>query len=635
MFLHVIPSVAKNLICCMCGSFKPFISRRGMWNVCGMTKRIFQDENMNEMIKTDDVYYEYFTQNVDDIVVQAVKGVSMSIRQGQFVVVLGRNGSGKSTLARLLNGLLIPRKGTVIINGIHTHNDELIWEVRKTLGLVLQNPDNQIVATTVEEDVAFGPENLGISPAEIRIRVDESLRMVDMEGYSEYSPHMLSGGQKQRIAIAGILAMKPKCIVLDEATSMLDPRGRKEVMDVLKKLNQEKGITIVLITHHMEEAVEADQVMVMEDGRLSLTGTPRQIFENVEQIRRAGLDIPKITALAYNLKKSGVKIDRLPLNSEEMIKTLKGFLKRKNGESPNLFSQLSSGKYEKNEPIIKVQNLSHIYMQGSAFEKAALDNINLTVNKGEILGIIGQTGSGKSTLVQHFNGILKATSGTVEVDGLKAEGKDLKELRQKVGLIFQYPEHQLFEETVYKDIIFGLTRMGIPAEEMKAKVFHTIDLLGISPELLDKSPFELSGGQKRRVAIAGVLVMEPMVLILDEPTAGLDPQGSTEVFKILSRLNKQEGTTIIIISHNMDDIAAYCDRVAVMNNGRLVFCDTAPNVFSRYEELRSYNLDIPKITDLFRKLHESGYNISQPVLTVDEAQKSLLDIINANQGGVE
>lgn len=218
-------------------------------------------------------------------------------------------------------------------------------------------------------------------------------------------------------------------------------------------------------------------------------------------------------------------------------------------------------------------------MQGSAFEKAALDNINLTVNKGEILGIIGQTGSGKSTLVQHFNGILKATSGTVEVDGLKAEGKDLKELRQKVGLIFQYPEHQLFEETVYKDIIFGLTRMGIPAEEMKAKVFHTIDLLGISPELLDKSPFELSGGQKRRVAIAGVLVMEPMVLILDEPTAGLDPQGSTEVFKILSRLNKQEGTTIIIISHNMDDIAAYCDRVAVMNNGRLVFVILLPMFF--------------------------------------------------------
>lgn len=591
---------------------------------------------MNEIIKTDDVYYEYMTQNEDDLVIQAVKGVSMSIKQGQFVVVLGRNGSGKSTLARLLNGLLIPRKGTVIIDGIDTHNEELIWEVRKTLGLVLQNPDNQIVATTVEEDVAFGPENLGMPRSEIRIKVDESLRMVAMEEYSEYSPHMLSGGQKQRIAIAGILAMEPKCIVLDEATSMLDPRGRKEVMDVLKKLNREKGITIALITHHMEEAVEADQVMVMEDGRLALTGTPGQIFENVEQIRRAGLDVPQITSLAYELKKSGVNINKLPLNLEDMINTIKGLIKRKDSKSFNISSHYSAKENEYDaEPIIKVRDLSHVYMEGSAFEQRALNNINLTVNKGEILGIIGQTGSGKSTLVQHFNGILKATSGTIEVDGLKAEGKDLKELRQKVGLIFQYPEHQLFEETVYKDIIFGLTRMGMTAEEMKSRVYHVIDLLGISPELLEKSPFELSGGQKRRVAIAGVLVMKPKVLILDEPTAGLDPRGSSEVFKILSKLNKQEGTTIIIISHNMEEVAAFCDRVAVMNKGRLAFCDTTPNVFSRYEELKSYNLGIPKISELFRGLHNSGYDLPQTVLTVDEARSSIIGMINADMGGVE
>lgn len=590
---------------------------------------------MNDMIKTDNIYYEYMTQNEDGIAVQAVKGVSMSIKQGQFVVVLGRNGSGKSTLARLLNGLLIPGKGTVIIDGIDTHNDELIWEVRRTLGLVFQNPDNQIVATTVEEDVAFGPENLGISPDGIRKRVDDSLKMVDMEEYSEYSPHMLSGGQKQRIAIAGILAMEPKCIVLDEATSMLDPRGRKEVMVVLKKLNREKGITIVHITHHMEEAVEADLVMVMEDGRLVLAGTPRQIFENVEELRKAGLDVPQITALAYDLRKSGVRMDVLPLNKDEMVNTIRRLIKRNNSKRLISSSNQTEKEYNPDSPIIKVRDLSHIYMQGSAFQQKALNGINLTVNKGEILGIIGQTGSGKSTLVQHFNGILKATSGTVEVDGLKADGKDLKELRQKVGLIFQYPEHQLFEETVYKDIVFGLTRLGIDAREMKKRVFHVIDLLGISPELLDKSPFELSGGQKRRVAIAGVLVMKPKVLILDEPTAGLDPQGSLEVFKILSRLNQQEGTTIIIISHNMEEIAAFCHRVAVMNKGRLVFCDTASNVFSRYEELRSYNLDIPKITDLFRELHDSGYNLPKTVLTVEEARDSILGVIDAETGGME
>lgn len=594
---------------------------------------------MNKMIKTDDVYYEYITHIEDDLVVQAVKGVSMSIEQGQFVLILGRNGSGKSTLARLLNGLLTPRKGTVIIDGIDTRNDELIWEVRKNLGLVLQNPDNQIVATTVEEDVAFGPENLGIPPLQIRNKVDESLKMVGMEAYSDYSPHMLSGGQKQRIAIAGILAMEPKCIVLDEATSMLDPHGRKEVMDVLKKLNREKGITIVLITHHMDEAVEADQVMVMEAGRLTLKGTPEQIFENVEEIRRAGLDVPQITSLAYNLKKSGIKIDKLPLNVQDMKNIIKGLLSRKTSIEP--FHLFSTYQEEKNitqgesEPIIKVRDLSHVYLPGSTFEQRALNDINLTVNKGEILGIIGHTGSGKSTLIQHFNGILKATSGTIEVDGLKAEGKQLKELRQKVGLIFQYPEHQLFEETVYKDIIFGLTRQGMSEEEMKARVFHAIEILGISPELLEKSPFELSGGQKRRVAIAGVLVMEPKVLVLDEPTAGLDPQGSSEVFKILSNLNKQDKTTIIIISHNMEEIAAFCDRVAVMHKGSLAFCDTTANVFSRYEELKNYSLDIPKITELFMELNNSGYQTQKTVLTIEEAQKLITGMIYKEAGGVD
>lgn len=601
---------------------------------------------MNKMIKTEDVYYEYITQNEDDFGVQAVKGVSMSINHGQFVVVLGRNGSGKSTLARLMNGLLLPRKGTVIIDGINTNNGELIWEVRKNLGLVLQNPDNQIVATTVEEDVAFGPENLGVPQKEIRKKVDDALGLVDMKTYSQYSPHMLSGGQKQRVAIAGILAMEPKCIVLDEATSMLDPRGRQEVMQVLKRLNQDKRITIVLITHHMDEAVAADQVYVMEGGRIILNGNPRQIFENVEEIRRAGLDVPQVTSLAYDLKKDGLAIRKLPLTLEEMIEILKVLL----GEKTDLSQSTELRKLPKDlyeditgtnipkiniQPIITVKDLDHTYMPGSTFEQRALQDINLTVNKGEILGIIGHTGSGKSTLVQHFNGILKPTSGTLEVDGLKAEGKELKELRQKVGLIFQYPEHQLFEETVYKDITFGLNKKGLKEEEIKARVFHTIDLLGIAPELLEKSPFELSGGQKRRVAIAGVLVMEPSVLVLDEPTAGLDPQGSFEVFKILSELNKNNGTTIIIISHNMEEIAAYCNRVAVMHKGKLVFCDTTDKVFARHTELKSYNLDIPKITKLFIDLKDLGYGLPSRVLTVDAGRRYIKEAVKKSVGGVD
>ncbi|MCX7773483.1 MAG: energy-coupling factor transporter ATPase, partial [Clostridia bacterium] len=268
---------------------------------------------MNKMVQTKDVYYEYKTHSEEEQV-KAVNGVSLDIKQGEFVVILGRNGSGKSTLARLMNGLLIPKEGTVIIDGLDTREENLVWEIRNTLGLVFQNPDNQIVATTVEEDVAFGPENLGMEPSKIRENIDNALKLVGMSEYMHHSPHMLSGGQKQRIAIAGVLAMEPKCIVLDEATSMLDPMGRHEVLEVLHSLNRDKKITIILITHHMDEAAQADHVLVMQHGELVLQGSPQDIFEKVEAVREAGLDVPQVTAYAYELRRNGVKLPKLPIS---------------------------------------------------------------------------------------------------------------------------------------------------------------------------------------------------------------------------------------------------------------------------------------------------------------------------------
>lgn len=586
---------------------------------------------MNEIIKTDHVYYDYKAQDENDQQIHAVNGVSFSINPGEFVVVLGRNGSGKSTLARLMNALLLPKDGTVTIDGLVTHKDEHLWEIRKNLGLVLQNPDNQIVATTVEEDVAFGPENLGVSPEEIRKRVDDVLQLVGMENYSGHSPHMLSGGQKQRIAIAGILAMQPKCIVLDESTSMLDPSGRKEVMEVLHNLNRNRNMTIVLITHHMDEAVEADRVMVMQKGHLILSGTPREIFENVEAIRDAGLDVPQVTALAYLVKQQGIPFDYLPVTQDEMITKLKSLPLR--DQVALKTSQEDAVQVLTDEAVIVLKDLNHVYMPDTPYEQKAIKNVSLTVKRGEILGIIGHTGSGKSTLVQHFNGILKSSSGSLLVDGHEASGKALKDLRSKVGLIFQYPEHQLFEETVYKDITFGLLKLGLSQDEIKKRVFHVLELLDISPELLEKSPFELSGGQKRRVAIAGVLVMQPKVLVLDEPTAGLDPKGSHELFKILSRLNRDDGTTIVLISHNMEDIAAICHRVAVMHKGELVMCDTTRRIFSKSEALKSYGLDIPRVTELFQTLSREGMSLPDPVLTVTEAAGILLNMLGKPCGG--
>ena len=268
------------------------------------------------MIKSENVKFKYPNQEEKSF---ALKGINIEINEGEFVAILGRNGSGKSTFAKHLNALLIPSTGTVYINGMDTRNENNLWDIRQFAGMVFQNPDNQIVATIVEEDVAFGPENLGVPPAQIRKRVDESLITVDMFEYRKHSPHLLSGGQKQRIAIAGILAMKPRCIVLDEPTAMLDPYGRKEVMDTIKKLNKEENITIVLITHYMDEAVNADRVYVMEDGEIVIQGTPKEVFSKVREVKALGLDVPQITELAQMLIYEGLDLPPDILTVEEMV----------------------------------------------------------------------------------------------------------------------------------------------------------------------------------------------------------------------------------------------------------------------------------------------------------------------------
>ncbi|MFO7612074.1 MAG: energy-coupling factor transporter ATPase [Clostridia bacterium] len=255
------------------------------------------------IIETIDAEYTY--QN-HDYPVMAVDGISMSVRQGEFIVVLGRNGSGKSTFARLLNALIVPDSGKVIVLGMDSSKEENTWEIRKNVGMIFQNPDNQIVGTTVIEDVAFGPENLGVAPAEIKKRVVQALRDVGIYPLMERAPHMLSGGQKQKVAIAGVLAMKPSCIILDESTSMLDPIGRTEVLDAIMHLNKKENLTVIHITHHMDEACLADRVIVVENGRIVSQGTPSEVFSDVEKIEGLGLDVPQVTRLMYNLRKAGL-----------------------------------------------------------------------------------------------------------------------------------------------------------------------------------------------------------------------------------------------------------------------------------------------------------------------------------------
>lgn len=269
------------------------------------------------MIKIKNVTYEY-SSYIDDSILTAVKDLNLEVKKGEFLVILGHNGSGKSTLAKMINGLLLPTKGEVSVLGMNTKDEDKIWDIRSKAGMVFQNPDNQIVATIVEEDVAFGPENLGVPPVELRKRVDNALEIVEMSGYKKHAPHLLSGGQKQRVAIAGIIAMEPDCIIFDEPTAMLDPTGRQEVMNTISRLNKEEEKTIIHITHYMEEAIKADRIIVMHQGEIAMEGTPKEVFSNVDKVKELGLDVPQVTELAQKLHKEGVKVDLDILEIEEM-----------------------------------------------------------------------------------------------------------------------------------------------------------------------------------------------------------------------------------------------------------------------------------------------------------------------------
>ncbi len=278
-------------------------------------------------IKTENLSFAYD----DDLSHAALKNVNIEINEGDFVAILGHNGSGKSTLAKLLNGILLPTEGKVTVDGIDTTDDDRLMDIRRTAGMVFQNPDNQIVASIVEEDVAFAPENLGVLPEEIRARVDEALAAVGMTKYKDHSANMLSGGQKQRVAIAGILAMKPKCIILDEPTAMLDPKGRKEVMKTIKKLNEEENITIVLITHYMDEAARAKRVVVMNKGEVMLDGTPHYVFQNAGLLKNIGLDVPQTTELMFALRENDIKVPLAVISDDECVSVLKEILEEDRG----------------------------------------------------------------------------------------------------------------------------------------------------------------------------------------------------------------------------------------------------------------------------------------------------------------
>ena len=589
------------------------------------------------LIDIKNVTFEYFRRDAEGNVaemVEALQNVSLQVEEGQFIAILGRNGSGKSTLAKHINALLFPSEGEVIIDGMSTDEEENHLAIRQTAGMVFQNPDNQIVGNLVEEDIAFGPENMGVPTADIWNRVDASLRETEMEAFRNQSPNHLSGGQKQRVAIAGVLAMHPKCIIFDEATAMLDPQGRKNMITVAKRLQEENGITVILITHHMDEVLAADRVFVMKSGQVVAQGTPSQIFAQKELLEDCGLCLPVFYQYMDKMKELGILNERMCSkihNEQELIDCLKETYAQ---EKPDVsrsdeIEQMDamredSASYEPKEGIL-LNHVSYIYNQGYADERKALDDVSLQIHQGEFVAVIGHTGSGKSTLMQHLNGLYLPTEGNVYYNGQDITDSDfsMKTLRQKVGLVFQYPEYQLFAETVEKDVCFGPENMNISRVEAQKRAYEAIAAVGLPDTIYDSSPLQLSGGQKRRVAIAGILAMQPDYLVLDEPTAGLDPYSAKAILQMLKEL-QQQGIGIVLVSHSMEEVAEYADRIIVMDQGRKCMDGPVWAVYGQMNCLEKMGLSVPVGNRILCTLRALGYDIDMRAARMEDVCAELM-----------
>ena len=604
-----------------------------------------------------------------DGAVPALDGVDLNIEDGEFFCILGGNGSGKSTFAKHLNALLQPDAGTVRINGMDASDPELVYDIRSTAGMVFQNPDDQLVATLVEDDVAFGPENLGVPSAQIAQRVREALKGVGLVGFERHETHALSGGQKQRVALAGVLAMEPRVLILDEASSMLDPRGRKGLMKACRALH-DRGMTIVMITHFMEEAAEADRVAVFRAGRVAMLGTPEEILTRADELAELNLDMTASCCLGTALRAKGVPV-HAQVREADMVAEIAQTYADRSGEDAAGRPSASDSRVLDNassatdgtavsEPVIEISHLSHSYSlsarerrrwrkrsatAGKSNKQAlwgndpsspwALRDVSLTVRRGEFLGLAGHTGSGKSTLAQHLNGLIRPQEGFVRALGLDLSNKkDAAAVKAKVGVVFQYPERQLFAETVTQDVAFGPHNLGLPQDEVDRRVESSLSRVGLDLSTVgDKSPFELSGGQQRRVAFAGVLAMEPEVLVLDEPMAGLDPAARRDFLELIDRLHR-DGLTVVMVSHSMDDLANCCDRIVVMNEGAVFAEGTPAQVFAHADELKSIGLGVPAAQRMALALAKTGVPLRfDGLYTVESLADELVDLLIGRSGG--
>ncbi|MCI7775267.1 MAG: energy-coupling factor transporter ATPase [Enorma sp.] len=627
------------------------------------------------IIELHDVHFSY--AGADE---EALRGATLSVAAGEHLCILGSNGSGKSTLAQLINALLAPTDGSARVCGIDAAaQPERALELRRQVAMVFQHPDDQMVTSVVADDVAFGPENLGVPQPQIAARVDDALAAVSMLDHAQADPADLSGGQRQRIAIAGALAMHPRVLVLDEPAAMLDVAGRRAIQCIARGLN-EQGITIVHITHFMDDALVAGRVAVMDKGRIALEGTPEEVFAQRDVIHSLGLELPFTLQLAHRLE---AVLPELPAvgDAEELARAIacaaaagtparSGALRAtantpaRSGDIHAFGSDRSpENKHLSPEREQKGQTAAQNSAQTAAIEfrdvtfsyaeeqnarkrlgllarlrkrrghhapphvlcgPLALDSVSFTIPAGSLTALIGHTGSGKSTTVELACALKVPNAGTVRVNDIDTTDLSRRsELRSQVGYVAQLPERQLFAQTVFDDIAFGPRNLALSDAEVSDRVNEALARVGLAatPELLGRSPFAVSGGQQRAVAIAGVLAMRTPILVLDEPMAGLDPAGQRRMRKLIARL-KREGRTILVVTHNMDDVAELADHVIALEHGHLAAAGAPRQVFA---QAARHVPGMPAALAFSQRLEELGMPLDSNPLTLDELVDCLIE----------
>jgi energy-coupling factor transporter ATP-binding protein EcfA2 len=580
-------------------------------------------------INIRDLHYSYPPLTSGGEPVSVLRGVDLEVEKGEFVSVMGPTGVGKTTLCLALNGI-VPQsmggifKGDVVVGGLNTKAHP-VPKLASQVGVVFQDPESQFFNMNVEDEVAFGPESLGIAPAEIRERIAWALDVVHMSDLRGRSPFQLSGGQKQRVAIASILAMKPDILVLDEPTAGLDPLGKFEVFRAVQELRHRERITIVMVEQDAEKIAEfSDRVVVMREGRVALVDAPPIVFSQVDLMHEIGLAVPQVSELAacfnarsgthYAFVSFGDAYDALAQNADcvglAQSATVTDFSNPPSDPSSAIPILQATRQVSPPSPIVQVRDLWYQYTD----DIVALRGVSLDIEDGDFVAVIGQNGSGKTTLVKHLNGLHKPTRGQVVVEGRDTKKLPVGELARSVGYVFQNPDYQIFCAAVREEIAFGPRNLGLKGDELEERVEEALAYFGLT-EHADSPPAVLGFGARRKISVAAVYAMRPRIFVLDEPTTGLDWKSATGLMRAIQALN-EKGHTIVLVTHDMKIVCEFARRSLVLREGRVLAYDDTRTVFEHSEMLLETQIAPPQITALAKRMGHLG--MPDDVLTVDE-----------------